>query len=178
MRRAVFIDKDGTLIENVPYNVDPAKVRLMPEAGSALRGLQQAGYAMFIVSNQPGIELGLFTAARLHEVEKRIRELLQEQEVDLQGFYFCPHGAETGCGCRKPKAGLILLAAEEHGIALDRSWMIGDILDDIEAGRRAGCRTVLLDHGNETEWRIAAHRSPHAITPNFTVAAHFILGHG
>jgi histidinol-phosphate phosphatase family protein len=178
VRRAVFIDKDGTLIENVPYNVDPGKVELMPGAAPALRDLQQAGYATFVVSNQPGIELGLFDVSQLSIVEKRIRELLEEQEVDLHGFYFCPHGSEQRCGCRKPAAGLIMRAAEEHAIALDRSWMIGDILDDIEAGRRAGCRAVLLDHGNETEWRVSAHRVPHAITPNFAAAANFILSHG
>lgn len=177
MRRAVFIDKDGTLIENVPYNVDVGRVKLMPGAGRALRALQRAGYATFVVSNQPGIALGLFDETKLSAVERHIRKLLEADHVSLDGFYFCPHAPQRGCECRKPAAGMILRAAIEHGIELDTSWMIGDILDDVEAGRRAGCRAVMLDHGNETEWRISTVRTPETIAPNFAAAVQFILSH-
>jgi D-glycero-D-manno-heptose 1,7-bisphosphate phosphatase len=120
-----------------------------------------------VVSNQPGAALGLFPEAALTQVEKRLRELLPV----LHGFYYCPHLPRAGCGCRKPQAGLFTRAAQEQGIDLAASWMIGDILDDIEAGRRAGCRTILLDVGNETEWRVNGKRVPHHIAGGLPEAA-------
>ncbi len=157
---AVFLDKDGTLVENVPYNADPAKIRLAAGAGEALRAMQAAGYRIFVVSNQSGVARGYFPERALAGVLKRLRELLVAQGVELAGFYYCPHHPEGGCACRKPAPGLILRAAHEHEVDLKRSWLVGDILDDVEAGRRAGCRTVLIDNGNETEWRDGAERKP------------------
>ena len=169
---AVFLDKDGTLVENVPYNADPAKIRLAAGAGQALRVMQAAGYRIFVVSNQSGVARGYFPETALAGVLKRLRELLDAQGVDLAGFYYCPHHPQgavttyaTGCTCRKPEPGLILRAATEHEVDLEKSWLVGDILDDVEAGRRAGCRTILIDNGNETEWRNGADR-----TPDFKVA--------
>ena len=169
-QRAVFLDKDGTLVKNIPFNVDPAKIRLRGDATEALRLLHAAGYRLFIVSNQPGVALGLFSATAMTGVRHRLESLFREAGVPLAGFYYCPHhpagrvpGYAVSCSCRKPLPGLITRAAAEHGIDLERSWMIGDILDDVEAGRRAGCRTVHLDVGNETEWI----RSP-ARVPDYT----------
>lgn len=171
MRRAVFLDKDGTLVQNVPYNVDPAKVTLAPHARRALRELAQAGYRLIVVSNQPGIAYGYFAEARLQALHAHLRSLLP----GLGDLYYCPHGAAEGCACRKPACGLLLRAAYRLGIDLQRSWMVGDILDDIEAGRRAGCRTVLLDNGNETEWRTGPHREPHFVARDLREVAHAIL---
>jgi histidinol-phosphate phosphatase family protein len=168
--KAVFIDKDGTLVVNVPYNVDPEKVRLTQRASDAVRRLAQEGYRLFIVSNQPGAAMGLFQEDALRGVEHRLRELVPQ----VHGFYYCPHLPDARCGCRKPAAGLIERAAREHGVDLSASWMIGDILDDIEAGRRAGCRTILLDVGNETEWALSDQRSPHHIAGDLAEAADII----
>ncbi|MES2354881.1 MAG: HAD family hydrolase [Pseudomonadota bacterium] len=179
--RAVFLDKDGTLIENVPYNVNPDLIRLSPFAGSALKLLSREGYALFVITNQAGVANGFFTEDALQAVHEKIRELLAEYGVDLQGFYYCPH-SPTGkvkqyalhCTCRKPFAGMLYAAAREHDIDLDQSWMIGDILNDVEAGRRAGCRTILVDNGNETEWLLTGWRMPHLIAHDLRMAANVI----
>src|SRR5579875_2452690 len=143
-RRAVFLDKDGTIIENVPYNVDPALIRLAPGAEEGLERLHRAGYLLFVVSNQSGVARGYFPESALEGVAARLEELLAAFGVPLSGFAYCPHhpealveGYAVTCDCRKPEPGLILRMAAEHGIDLARSWMIGDILDDIQAGRAA-----------------------------------------
>jgi histidinol-phosphate phosphatase family protein len=164
LRRAVFIDKDGTLIENRPHNVDPRRVVFPQGSFAALQRLAAAGYLIVVVSNQPGIALRRFDRAALDALAHWLKERLADAGVALAGFYACPHAPPaTGmpaCNCRKPNPGLLLRAAQELNIALDQSWMIGDILDDVEAGQRAGCRTVLLDVGNETEWQQGTHRTP------------------
>lgn len=179
--RAIFLDKDGTLIEDIPYNVNPALLELTWHAGQALQLLQQLGYAIFVVSNQSGVAKGLFTEAALEPVQQRVASLLAQYGVMLDGFYYCPHSPDgavnryaIACTCRKPMPGMLLRAASEHGIDLARSWMIGDILHDIEAGRRAGCRTVLIDNGNETEWLLSPQRTPHLAAPDLYAAAELI----
>jgi D-glycero-D-manno-heptose 1,7-bisphosphate phosphatase len=168
--RAVFLDKDGTLVENIPHNVDPDRIALSRGAAEAVRTLAAHGFRLFVVSNQPGVALGLFEARQLDGVEQRLREMLPE----LSGFYYCPHAPDQGCECRKPACGLLQRAARRHGLRLERSWMVGDILDDIEAGRRAGCRTVLVDNGNESEWRRTPEREPHFTASDLSHAAALI----
>jgi D-glycero-D-manno-heptose 1,7-bisphosphate phosphatase len=170
--KAVFMDKDGTLVENVPYNADPARIRLAPGAEDAVARLSRSGYRVIVVSNQPGVALGLFSESDLRQVENHLREALPA----LDGFYCCPHAPEQGCECRKPASGLLVAAAREQGVDLGESWMVGDILDDVEAGRRAGCRTVLVDVGNETEWNLNEQRRPHVMVPGLAEAAEAICG--
>jgi D-glycero-D-manno-heptose 1,7-bisphosphate phosphatase len=162
--RAVFIDKDGTLIDDVPYNVDPERVRFAVGAVDACRLLQQLGYRLVVVTNQPGIAMGLFDRKALSKLENHLTETLAAEGVELTGFYACIHapsiGPVQGCLCRKPAPGLLLQGARAHGIDVSHSWMVGDILDDVEAGCRAGCRTILLDIGNETVWRRTPMRTP------------------
>lgn len=159
-RAAVFIDRDGTLVENVPYNVDPAQLRFTEEAVEGLLLLQAFGYALVLVTNQPGVGLGLFTRAQLDELHDVLHARLAAEGVALTGVFACPHPPGHRCGCRKPEPGLLLRAASELDLDLARSWMIGDILDDVEAGTAAGCRSVLLDVGNETVWRDSPRRRP------------------
>jgi histidinol-phosphate phosphatase family protein len=178
--RAVFLDKDGTLVHDVPYNVDPARIELLPNVGPALRALQDAGYLLIVVSNQPGVALGRFASSALRAVESRLDELLAPYGVVITAYGWCPHlpngrGGMPACTCRKPRPGLLLEAAGAHDIALARSWMIGDILDDVEAGARAGCRTILVDRGGETRWRGGRLRTPNAIVYDFADAASIVL---
>ena len=175
--RAIFIDKDGTLVRNVPYNVDLGRVRLAAGA-AALAKLGRSGYRVVVVSNQPGIAYGYFGDAELERVGRRLRELLEPSGVYLEDFVWCPHAPRIRCACRKPADGLLRRVAAERGLALSESWMVGDILDDVEAGRRAGCRTVLIDNGNETEWRHAPLREPHLKARNLREAAALILQAG
>jgi D-glycero-D-manno-heptose 1,7-bisphosphate phosphatase len=179
--RAIFLDKDGTLVNDVPYNVNPDLIQLTWLAGPALQLFQQMGYALFVVSNQAGIAKGFFTEASMPPVKQRLAELLAQYGVALNDFYYCPHSPNgtinryaIGCTCRKPMPGMLQRAAHEHGIDLSRSWMIGDILHDVEAGRRAGCQTVLIDNGNETEWQMGPQRTPHLTAPNLYAAARMI----
>ncbi|MBW4690988.1 MAG: HAD family hydrolase [Lyngbya sp. HA4199-MV5] len=176
--RAVFLDKDGTLIEDVPYNVDPAQIRLTSGAGEGLQRLHQMGYQLIVISNQSGIARGYFPESALVAVEQRLQTLLSPFQVPLAGFYYCPHYPEgdvaeyaIACHCRKPAPGLLLQAAHDHNIDLAASWFIGDILNDVEAGLRAGCRTILLDNGNETEWILSTERVPHYTTADLVEAA-------
>lgn len=179
--RAVFLDKDGTLIEDVPYNVDPKQIRLTPGAVEGLRLLHGLGYRLVVISNQSGVARGYFAETALAAVEGRLRELLAEVGVPLAGFYYCPHHPQgivaayaVSCDCRKPQPGLIHRAAREHHIDLARSWFIGDILDDVEAGRRAGCRTILVDNGRETAWVLTPERRPHHTVADLAEAARLI----
>jgi D,D-heptose 1,7-bisphosphate phosphatase len=181
MRAAIFLDKDGTLIDDVPYNVDPDRIRLSANAGAGLALMRDAGYRLFIISNQSGVARGLFGEAALDAVWRRIDALLAPCQVEIDGVYWCPHHPEGAvpayareCECRKPQPGMLLRAAAEHDIDLSRSWMIGDILHDVEAGHRAGCASVLIDNGNETEWQMSALRQPDIVAADLLAAAQAI----
>lgn len=182
---AVFLDKDGTLVEDIPYNVDPALIRLSEGAREGLRLLQEAGYRLIVVTNQSGIARGYFDERALIPVMKRLQELLSPAGIHLTGFYYCPHhpqgkvpGYAVDCSCRKPQPGMIQKAAVEHRFDLASSWVVGDILNDVEAGSRAGCRTVLIDNGNETEWDLTPLRQPGYIVKNLFEAALIITRKG
>lgn len=185
MNKAVFIDKDGTLVKNIPYNVDPAKIELEPFAGTALPMLKSNGFKLIVVSNQSGVAHGFFGEADLQVVSDRIQHLLtSENNARIDAFYFCPHHPNArderyalSCACRKPEPGLILQAAVDFNIDMSLSWMIGDILHDVEAGNRAGCKTILLNNGGETEWITNGTRWPHYIVKNLMEAAIIILQH-
>lgn len=180
--RAVFLDKDGTLIVDVPYNVAPGRIMLAPGAAEGLPRLVAAGYRIVVITNQSGVARGRFAESALAGVEARLRELLGAIGVPLDGMVHCPHHPEgtvpeyaIHCDCRKPQPGMILRAAEERGIDLPSSWFVGDLLNDVEAGRRAGCRTILLDVGRETEWKLNPDRRPDAIAADLAGAATLIL---
>jgi D-inositol-3-phosphate glycosyltransferase len=159
-RPAIFIDKDGTLVEDVPYNVDPARLRFTPHAVQALRLWREAGYRIVVITNQCGIGRGLFKRDDLSRLHDAMAERLAREGVPIDAFFACPHPDTLGCRCRKPREGLLLEAARALDIDLERSWMVGDILNDVEAGHRAGCRSVLLDVGHETEWLHNTWRTP------------------
>jgi histidinol-phosphate phosphatase family protein len=182
-RKAVFVDKDGTLVEDLPYNVDPARVRFTPRAMDGLRLLGQHGWRIIVVTNQPGLAYGMFTRAQLSRLQSALAEMMEREGVALADFYACPHapgpaGPVPHCLCRKPAPGLLRQAARAHSLDLAHCWMVGDILDDVEAGRRAGCRTVLLDNGHETVWRMSPLRTPHARAKDLLEAAQAIVAAG
>ena len=176
--RAVFLDKDGTLVQDVPYNVEPGLIRPVDGAWESLRLLQATGFQLIVVSNQSGIARGYFTEEDLLAVEGWLRATFEAAGASLTAFYYCPHihKSEDNCHCRKPKPGMLYRAAQEHDIDLASSWMIGDILDDIEAGNRAGCRTVLIHNHHETEWDLAPWRQPDFLVNDLISAARLISG--
>lgn len=180
---AVFLDKDGTLVDDVPHNVDPALLSLTRHAAAGLSRLAEAGWPIVLVTNQPGIATGRFSRADFARLEQALRALVRDEAgVELAGVYCCPHAPDASgrpdCLCRKPAPGMLRQAALRHGLVLERCWLIGDILDDVEAGHRAGCRSVLLDVGNETEWHLSALRQPDARSPDLLDAARVILTAG
>jgi D-glycero-D-manno-heptose 1,7-bisphosphate phosphatase len=182
VKKAVFIDKDGTLIIDIPYNIDTDRITLSDRCIMGLKGLQEKGYLLILITNQSGVARSYFKEGDLIAVEHKISEMLIHEGIVLNGFYYCPHHPEgiiqsftIDCDCRKPRPGLLLQAAKEHGIDLRSSWMIGDILNDIEAGNRAGCRSILIDNGNETEWLINERRNPLIKVKNIDEAAIYIL---
>lgn len=181
-RKAVFLDKDGTLIPDVPYNVNPDLISLEDGVLEGLQLLQKAGYIFIVISNQAGVARGYFQINELEKVKQKIDLLMNVEEIKIERYYFCPHHPEGKideyakfCECRKPKPGMILQAAKDLEISLAHSWMVGDILNDVEAGNSAGCRTVIIDNGNETEWIEGAFRTPTYVAANFLSAARFIL---
>jgi D-glycero-D-manno-heptose 1,7-bisphosphate phosphatase len=165
----VFLDKDGTLIENAPYNVDTGRVRLVPGARDAIAMLAAHGWPVAVVTNQSGIARGLFTAEELVAVGLDLLAELTGMGARVGGFYACPHHPAglnrfaIECTCRKPEPGLILLAGAELGADLRSSWVVGDSWTDAVAGRRAGCRTILIDPSGSTQG------PPRAERPDFSV---------
>jgi D-glycero-D-manno-heptose 1,7-bisphosphate phosphatase len=137
---AVLLDRDGTLVVDVPYNGDPARVEPVAGAREALGRLRAAGVALAVVSNQSGIARGLVSREQVDAVNRRVEELLGP----LGPVFVCPHGPGDGCACRKPRPGLVLRAAEALGVAPEGCAMIGDIGADVDAARAAGARPVLV----------------------------------
>jgi D-glycero-D-manno-heptose 1,7-bisphosphate phosphatase len=144
LRPALFLDRDGTLMEEVDHCRDPDDVRAYPGARSLLQRAGQLGFARIIVTNQSGIGRGYFSEADFLAVQK---ELLRQLGGEIDATYMAPDHPDTASDRRKPAPGMILEAAAEHGIDLLRSWMIGDKPIDIECGRNAGVRTILVGTG-------------------------------
>jgi len=138
--KAVLFDRDGTLVVDVPYNGDPQLVQPMVGAREALLRVRRAGLATGVVTNQSGIARGLLTEPQMHSVNRRVDQLLGPFDV----WKFCPHGPESGCGCRKPEPGMILEACNALGITPDEAAFVGDIGADMEAAASAGARAVLV----------------------------------
>ena len=140
---AVLFDRDGTLVVDVPYNTDPARVEPMPGAVAAVRRLREAGLPLGVVSNQSGVARGLITPDQLEAVNARVDELLGPFDT----WQVCPHGPADGCPCRKPQPGLVLAAAQALGVRPADLVVIGDIGADMGAARAAGARAVLVPTG-------------------------------
>lgn len=156
LRRAVFLDRDGTLNVDTGYISRPESVRLMPNAAEGARTLSEAGYTLIIVSNQSGIARGMLTTAQADVVDAKVLDLLRERGVRIEAIYRCPHLPDgqiaefaVECDCRKPKPGMIAQAARDLGLDLERSWTVGDGLRDVEAGLAAGTRAVLISNGGQ-----------------------------
>lgn len=148
-RRAVFIDRDGTLIELIPYLHDPASLRLLPGAAAALRRLGTAGFLRVLVTNQSGVARGYYGIDDVDRVHARLLELLRAEGADLEAIEVCPHHPEYGsaCDCRKPAPGMIGRASARLTIDTRSSWVVGDRWEDLEAGRPLGCRGILVMTG-------------------------------
>jgi D-glycero-D-manno-heptose 1,7-bisphosphate phosphatase len=172
-RPAVFVDRDGTLTEEVGYVNHPNRLRLLPRSVEAIRRLNDAGMAAVVVTNQAGIARGYFSEEVLHAVNQTLVGALEAGGARLDGVYVCPHHPSEGtppwradCDCRKPRPGLLLQAAAELGLDLAASTMVGDKASDLEVAPRVGARSVLVLTGyglGEWEYR----RDTFAVTPDY-----------
>ena len=144
MRRALFLDRDGTIIEDRGYLHDPALVRLLPDAAETLRTLARDGWPLVVISNQSGVGRGLITPAQMEAVQAGFLEALRQAGVAIAASYVCRIGRMKTALAAKPSPFLVERAARELGLNLRESWMIGDRQSDIECGKNAGCRTIWL----------------------------------
>jgi rfaE bifunctional protein nucleotidyltransferase chain/domain len=155
-RGLVLLDRDGTLIRDVPFLDDPKLVELLPGVGEGLAALQAAGFALAIVTNQQGIGLGYATTRQMIAVNQQVFRALAPFGTRISKVYFCPHTAADLCGCRKPLDGLVRRALREFGMDAGRTFVVGDLESDAAAGKSAGCRTVLIGgNGGECDYRAA-----------------------
>ena len=146
---AVFIDRDGTIIEDRDYCSNPSDVKIFPGVAAALEHLKSKGFKLIIITNQSGIGRRLFTTEQYRSVEADVLRQLGKDCIDAT--YFCPHMPDESCGCRKPAPGMVTEAARDHGIDLSRSFLVGDKESDVECGRNAGVRTVRVKTGPESD---------------------------
>ncbi len=154
MNRAVFLDRDGTVIEEVGYLSDLKQLRLIPGAGASIKRLNEAGLKVVLVTNQSGVARGYFTEAFVRETHELLGKMLGLEGARLDGIYYCPHHPKAGdspytaaCDCRKPDPGMLEQAARELGIDVRASFVVGDKWSDVELGQRAGAHSILVTTG-------------------------------
>jgi len=185
-RRAIIMDRDGTVCDEVGYVNHVERIRLLPRSALAIRRANEAGYQTVVVTNQAGVARGYFDESLVEEVHDRVRHLLADEGARLDGIYYCPHHPEVGapayrvaCGCRKPAPGMLLRARDDMGLDLAASYMIGDSVRDVEAGHAAGCTTVLVRTGyGRGELEHQAHRfkvAPAHVADDLLDAVEWIL---
>jgi D-glycero-D-manno-heptose 1,7-bisphosphate phosphatase len=138
--KAIFLDRDGTLIKDCGYLSDPSKIDFLPGVPDALRKLKRLGYLLVLVSNQSGVARGFFTERDLKAVHDELVRLLAGQDIRLDAYYYCCHGPDDNCGCRKPKPGMALAARRDLNIDLQQSYMVGDKDSDAEFGNNFGAK--------------------------------------
>jgi len=179
--KAIFLDRDGTINVDVGYAHKIEDLEIIPKVVEGLKLLQEE-YKLIIVTNQSGIGRGHYTEEDYHVFQLALRQKLNKQGIFLTGEYFCPHHPEKGigkykidCNCRKPKTGMLEQASNDFNIDLTNSWMIGDHLNDLQVGKRAGCKTIYIltghQHGEELN------SSADFIAKNMKKAADYILNH-
>ena len=157
LRRAVFLDRDGTLCEEMGYLNHISRLRIFPFAATAVRRLNDAGFPVIVVTNQSGAARGIFPEVLIAEVHERLQHDLAVSGARIDGFYACPHRREDACNCRKPLAGLLKRAGHDHGLELRGSWVVGDRGADIELAHNIGGRGVLVLTGygrGEQQWHL------------------------
>lgn len=177
MDRALFLDRDGTLIADPGYAYRPEQFVVLP---GVIEGLQRLTsiYRLFIVTNQSGIARGYYTEAQFHAYNALLVEALARAGVTIERTYFCPH--LSGCPCKKPSPKFLLDAAQEYEVDLSRSWMLGDHPSDVQAGLNAGCRTIYLltGHGRRHEdGLVTAGITPEFVARDFAEATRHVLAH-
>jgi len=169
-RRAVFLDRDGTVIRQVELLHNPSELRIFPSASKAIKQINKLGYIVVIITNQPVVAQGIMGPAEVDKIHALLIDRLGKHGAKIDAVYFCPHHPNASikkyrvvCRCRKPRPGMILRAAKEHGIDLKKSFFVGDSTQDTLAANRAKVKMILVKtgHGGKDSWQ-------HGGTPDFT----------
>ncbi len=163
-RKAVFLDRDGTINRDVHYLSDPEEFRMFPTVAEGIRLLNEAAFLVVLVTNQSGIARGLLTRETLSSIHRRMKSELRAEGAEIDAIYYCPHHPEEQCACRKPGTALLEKAIFEHDIDPTRSFFMGDRMTDIEAGHRMGCRTVLVPEDPD---QLEEERRASRVNPDF-----------
>ncbi|HEV2388443.1 MAG TPA: HAD family hydrolase [Candidatus Acidoferrales bacterium] len=180
-RRAAFLDRDGTIAEEVGYLNHLSRFHLFPFAAEAIRRLNEAGLAVVVVTNQAGATRSFFPEEFIPQVHEHMVRLLAAEGARIDAIYYCPHSREQACDCRKPRTGLLERAAREHDLEFEGSFVVGDRYADVQMAHSAGCRGILVMTGygrGEYQWfhdRWA--RQPDSVVENLLDAADVILNH-
>jgi D-glycero-D-manno-heptose 1,7-bisphosphate phosphatase len=179
LRPAVFLDRDGTICEEMGYVNHIDRLQIFPYAAEAIRHLNEAQIPVVVITNQSGIARGIFPESLVHQIHKKMIAELASGGAWIDAIYFCPHKKEDACDCCKPKPGLLERAANEHGLDLPASWMVGDRYADVEMAHRGGARGILVMTGyGRGEYEL--HRAkwpklPDALADNLTEAVRLIV---
>lgn len=174
-QKAIFLDRDGTIIEEVDFLSTVEETRLFPYTIEALQLLCKAGFRLFVTTNQSGIARGYFGSSDVNAIHAKIQSELAGSNLEIEEFFFCPHFPEEGCRCRKPNIGMIERAAEKFPIDLSQSWVIGDKELDIKMGFAAQTKTALVLTGYGAGYQLSLNGKPDLIAENLLEAARFIV---
>jgi D-glycero-D-manno-heptose 1,7-bisphosphate phosphatase len=182
MERAIFLDRDGTIIEDPGYLDSCDKVRFLPKVSEAIKRLNESGFKVIVITNQSGVARGYFTEETLKEINRYICQLLAEQGASIDRVYYCPHHIEgiieayrKECYCRKPNPGMVEKATRDFDIDLRKSFVIGDKSIDVETGYRTGCRTILLASQESPDKQGEMAVLPDHVAPNLYEAVKWLL---
>jgi D-glycero-D-manno-heptose 1,7-bisphosphate phosphatase len=173
--RAVFLDRDGVLMRDANYVGHVDQVELIDGAPQALRRLQDAGFHLFVVTNQSGVGRGYFTREAVEEIHALLNQHFADAGARIEHYYVCPHHPEDNCDCRKPNPKFLLEAGREHGLDLSRCFMVGDRPSDIQCGANAGAKTILVLTGVGRETLDQHEVAPGAVVADIGAAADWIL---
>lgn len=175
IRKAVFLDRDGTIIVDLPYLNDPSKIEFLPGVFTALKELRDQSYDFFVVTNQAGLAKKIVEYKNMQAIHNEIRKKFAQNGIYFSGFYYSPYNSDSLHLRRKPNPGMLLQAAHEWNIDLKQSWMIGDRMGDVEAGHKAGCQSILLPGDSQYRFdTLSNKKAPDAYVPNLIEAAKFI----
>lgn len=177
MKRAVFLDRDGTMARDVHFCCRPEDLELFPDTAQAIRLLNEYGFKVIIVTNQSGIGRGYFTEEALAEMHLKMEGELAEEGARVDGIYYCPHQPDDNCECRKPRPKLVLQAVRDFDIDLEHSFVVGDRQEDMDLGKTLGCRTVLVRR-DESHLSRGTEVTAGAIVSDLVEACRVILGWG
>lgn len=180
-RPAVFLDRDGTIADEVGYLNHVSRLRILPHVPEAIRSLNDAGLPVIVITNQSGVGRGYFPETLVHTVHELMAQQLAAVGARLDAIYYCPHTSVEGCACRKPKTGMLDRAAQEHGLDLSKSFVVGDRHGDLELARRVGGKGILVRTGygegeylwNSSKWAI----QPDFVAADLADAVQWILRH-